>query len=155
EDRRRQVRAAAEGQCCNARAPRARRGRLRARAPGRWGGHACRGARRRPSRRGGAYRARPRGDGGAGPRRDHGREGARGGGRMIEAFLARVQDYARGFAVAQLGNDWGPQVFLVGRSVAMILMILVPLLLTVLYYQLVERWVIGWIQVRKGPNRVG
>ena len=34
-------------------------------------------------------------------------------------------------------------------------MVLVPLLLTVLYYQLVERWVIGWIQVRKGPNRVG
>ena len=29
------------------------------------------------------------------------------------------------------------------------------MLLTVLYYQLVERWVIGWIQVRKGPNRVG
>jgi NADH-quinone oxidoreductase subunit H len=28
-------------------------------------------------------------------------------------------------------------------------------LVTVLYYQLVERWVIGWIQVRKGPNRVG
>jgi NADH-quinone oxidoreductase subunit H len=25
----------------------------------------------------------------------------------------------------------------------------------VLYYQLVERWVIGWMQVRKGPNRVG
>ena len=34
-------------------------------------------------------------------------------------------------------------------------MVLVPVLLTVLYYQLVERWVIGWIQVRKGPNRVG
>jgi NADH-quinone oxidoreductase subunit H len=34
-------------------------------------------------------------------------------------------------------------------------MVLVPLLLTVLYYQLVERWVIGWIQVRRGPNRVG
>ena len=33
--------------------------------------------------------------------------------------------------------------------------VLVPLLLTVLYYQLVERWVIGWIQVRIGPNRVG
>jgi NADH-quinone oxidoreductase subunit H len=37
----------------------------------------------------------------------------------------------------------------------MIAAVLVPLLLTVLYYQLVERWVIGWIQVRKGPNRVG
>jgi NADH-quinone oxidoreductase subunit H len=37
----------------------------------------------------------------------------------------------------------------------MIVMVLVPVLLTVLYYQLVERWVIGWIQVRKGPNRVG
>ncbi|MBC8022192.1 MAG: NADH-quinone oxidoreductase subunit NuoH [Burkholderiales bacterium] len=37
----------------------------------------------------------------------------------------------------------------------MIAAVLVPVLLTVLYYQLVERWVIGWIQVRKGPNRVG
>ncbi|HUP97099.1 MAG TPA: NADH-quinone oxidoreductase subunit NuoH [Usitatibacter sp.] len=37
----------------------------------------------------------------------------------------------------------------------MIAVVLVPVLLTVLYYQLVERWVIGWIQVRKGPNRVG
>jgi NADH-quinone oxidoreductase subunit H len=35
-----------------------------------------------------------------------------------------------------------------------IALVLVPLLLTVLYYQLVERWVIGWIQVRRGPNRV-
>jgi NADH-quinone oxidoreductase subunit H len=43
----------------------------------------------------------------------------------------------------------------VGRSLVMIAVVLVPVLLTVLYYQLVERWVIGWIQVRKGPNRVG
>ena len=41
-----------------------------------------------------------------------------------------------------------------GRSRSIVL-VLVPVLLTVLYYQLVERWVIGWIQVRKGPNRVG
>jgi NADH-quinone oxidoreductase subunit H len=34
-------------------------------------------------------------------------------------------------------------------------MVLAPVLGVVLYYQLVERWVIGWIQVRKGPNRVG
>jgi NADH-quinone oxidoreductase subunit H len=58
--------------------------------------------------------------------------------------------------------DWGlafptnyPNAWTVGTSMAMILMVLIPVLLTVLYYQLVERWVIGWIQVRKGPNRVG
>ena len=48
-----------------------------------------------------------------------------------------------------------PTVYTVGRSLLMIAVVLVPVLLTVLYYQLVERWVIGWIQVRKGPNRVG
>jgi NADH-quinone oxidoreductase subunit H len=48
-----------------------------------------------------------------------------------------------------------PTAYFVGKSLAMIVVVLVPVLLTVLYYQLVERWVIGWIQVRKGPNRVG
>src|SRR5258705_780436 len=74
---------------------------------------------------------------------------------MIETFLGKVQDILLGFATLHLGPQWGPQAFTVGRTVAMIAMVLVPLLLTVLYYQLVERWVIGWIQVRKGPNRVG
>jgi NADH-quinone oxidoreductase subunit H len=48
-----------------------------------------------------------------------------------------------------------PATYLVAKSLVMIVVVLVPVLLTVLYYQLVERWVIGWIQVRKGPNRVG
>src|ERR1700741_1235933 len=61
----------------------------------------------------------------------------------------------QGYANTWFGPDWGPQVYTVGRSLAMIVLVLVPILLTVLYYQLVERWVIGWIQVRKGPNRVG
>ncbi len=74
---------------------------------------------------------------------------------MIETLLRQVQDFARGVAVDQFGAIWGQHAFTVGRTVAMIAMVLVPLLLTVLYYQLVERWVIGWIQVRKGPNRVG
>jgi NADH-quinone oxidoreductase subunit H len=46
-------------------------------------------------------------------------------------------------------------VYTFGQALASIVVVLVPLLLTVLYYQLVERWVIGWIQVRRGPNRVG
>jgi NADH-quinone oxidoreductase subunit H len=63
--------------------------------------------------------------------------------------------HAQAMSSQYLGPDWGPQAFFVGKSLAMIVMVLVPVLLTVLYYQLVERWVIGWIQVRKGPNRVG
>ena len=62
---------------------------------------------------------------------------------------------AQGYANQVFGPVWGPQAFTVGRTLAMIAIVLVPVLLTVLYYQLVERWVIGWIQVRKGPNRVG
>ncbi len=69
--------------------------------------------------------------------------------------LTHVQGYLEGQANDWLGPLWGPQAFTLGRSVAMIVMVLVPVLLTVLYYQLVERWVIGWMQVRKGPNRVG
>jgi NADH-quinone oxidoreductase subunit H len=66
-----------------------------------------------------------------------------------------IATYAQSFAAARLGPVWGPQAYLVGKSLLMIVMVLVPVLLTVLYYQLVERWVIGWMQVRKGPNRVG
>ena len=62
---------------------------------------------------------------------------------------------AEGLASNWLGPEWGPHAFFVGKSLVMFKILLVPLLLTVLYYQLVERWVIGWIQVRKGPNRVG
>ena len=40
-------------------------------------------------------------------------------------------------------------------TVAKIMMILVPLLLAVAYYTFAERKVIGYIQVRMGPNRVG
>jgi NADH-quinone oxidoreductase subunit H len=70
---------------------------------------------------------------------------------MIDWLTATTQ----GWANHLFGASWGPQAWFAGKSLAMIVIVLVPLLLTVLYYQLVERWVIGWIQVRKGPNRVG
>ena len=69
--------------------------------------------------------------------------------------LHEIAAYSQGMANRVFGPEWGPHVYTVGQSLAMIVVVLVPLLLTVLYYQLVERWVIGWIQVRKGPNRVG
>lgn len=53
-----------------------------------------------------------------------------------------------------LNGTLGPVAGPAAKTLLNIVLVLVPLLLTVLYYQLVERWVIGWIQVRKGPNRV-
>ena len=52
------------------------------------------------------------------------------------------------------GPVWGPYAWTFSKTLAGVVAILVPLLLLVLYYQIIERWVIGWIQVRRGPNRV-
>ena len=73
----------------------------------------------------------------------------------IRELLARATNAASVWTNDSFGPVWGPQAYTLGKSLAMIAIVLAPLLLTVLYYQLVERWVIGWIQVRKGPNRVG
>ncbi|HXF78108.1 MAG TPA: NADH-quinone oxidoreductase subunit NuoH [Usitatibacter sp.] len=69
--------------------------------------------------------------------------------------LHELAGQAQGMANDVFGPTWGPNVYTFGQALATIVVVLVPLLLTVLYYQLVERWVIGWIQVRRGPNRVG
>ncbi len=53
-----------------------------------------------------------------------------------------------------LGAAWGPPVFAATWMAVKVAIVLGPLLGFVLYFQLVERWVIGWIQVRRGPNRV-
>ena len=55
---------------------------------------------------------------------------------------------------SQLGTTWGPPAFASAWALAKILCVLMPLILFVLYFQLIERWVIGWMQVRRGPNRV-
>jgi NADH-quinone oxidoreductase subunit H len=72
---------------------------------------------------------------------------------MIE--LNDITARAQSLSNSVFGTEWGPPIYTLGHAIASIVMVLVPLLLTVLYYQLVERWVIGWIQVRIGPNRVG
>ena len=73
----------------------------------------------------------------------------------MNGLIETARGYGHQFADSVFGPQWGPSAYTVGSSLLMIVMVLVPVLLTVLYYQLIERWVIGWIQVRKGPNRVG
>ncbi len=70
-------------------------------------------------------------------------------------FFGTAYATAQGWVTGGFGPTYGPYAWTFTKALAGIVMVLVPLLLTVLYYQLVERWVIGWIQVRKGPNRVG
>jgi NADH-quinone oxidoreductase subunit H len=69
--------------------------------------------------------------------------------------LNEMLNLAQGWVHQQAGPMWGPPAWTLATALAGAALVIAPLLLTVLYYQLVERWVIGWIQVRKGPNRVG
>src|SRR5262245_24054992 len=91
-------------------------------------------------------RGRAPGDGGPGRhvrRADRGArsDAAEGGGLMLDSLLAYPQ--------AWLGPAW-PAVWTLVKIVAIVL----PLLLCVAYLTLWERKVIGWIQVRIGPNGV-
>jgi NADH-quinone oxidoreductase subunit H len=66
---------------------------------------------------------------------------------MLENLLALSE--------AKFGPTWGPAVYELVTSLAFIVAILVPLMLSVAYLTLWERKLIGWMQIRIGPNRVG
>jgi NADH-quinone oxidoreductase subunit H len=57
--------------------------------------------------------------------------------------------------VEWFGPVWGPAVYSTVLNLALIVAIIVPLFACVAYLTLWERKVIGWIQIRIGPNRVG
>src|SRR5436190_17174396 len=56
---------------------------------------------------------------------------------------------------ATFGPTWGPAVYATATSLGFIVAILVPLMGLVAYLTLWERKLLGWIQIRIGPNRVG
>ncbi|HXM81305.1 MAG TPA: NADH-quinone oxidoreductase subunit NuoH [Burkholderiales bacterium] len=56
---------------------------------------------------------------------------------------------------AWFGALWGPAVYTTVTSLVFIVAIVAPLFLCVAYLTLWERKLIGWIQIRIGPNRVG
>src|SRR5204862_6014037 len=59
------------------------------------------------------------------------------------------------YSQSQFGPLWGPAVYETAVNLAFIVAIVVPLFLSVAYLTLWERKLIGWIQIRIGPNRVG
>jgi NADH-quinone oxidoreductase subunit H len=69
--------------------------------------------------------------------------------------MESIVQWLNGHTLEVFGPALGPSIWYLIKTVSMILAVMVPVLLFVLYFQLVERWVIGWIQVRRGPNRVG
>lgn len=52
------------------------------------------------------------------------------------------------------GPEWGPALFLVAKNVLLIVAIILPLMLAVAYLTFAERKIIGYMQLRVGPNRV-
>jgi NADH-quinone oxidoreductase subunit H len=66
-----------------------------------------------------------------------------------------MQQWLLARSVGWFGPDWGPALYDTGASLAFIVAIVVPLFLSVAYLTLWERKLIGWIQIRIGPNRVG
>src|SRR5882757_10005275 len=66
---------------------------------------------------------------------------------MLESLLA--------YAELRLGPTWGPAAYELVTSIVFIIAIVAPLFLSMAYLTLWERKLIGWIQIRVGPNRVG
>jgi len=65
---------------------------------------------------------------------------------MID-FLALLQSW--------FGTVWGPMIFTFVKTMLLIVAIVAPLMLCVAYLTYAERKIIGYMQIRIGPNRVG
>jgi len=63
-------------------------------------------------------------------------------------------EYAQQLFGDFFGPEWGPALFLLAKNVLLIVAIVLPLMLAVAYLTFAERKIIGYMQLRVGPNRV-
>ena len=63
-------------------------------------------------------------------------------------------EYAQQLFGDFFGPEWGPALFLVAKNLLLIVAIVLPLMLAVAYLTFAERKIIGYMQLRIGPNRV-
>ena len=64
-------------------------------------------------------------------------------------------DVLAGYSSTVFGPTWGPAVWTTLRTLVLIVLIALPIIVCVAYLTLAERKVIGYMQIRIGPNRVG
>src|SRR3972149_1403917 len=70
-------------------------------------------------------------------------------------LLLQIPAQALGLSQAWFGPVWGSHLYTLVKTLVLIACIVVPVQLGVAYMTLWERWLIGWMQVRRRPMRVG